>query len=178
MNIKTLIRQKKFQYPILLKLPETVDKMDNTDIINNFNLNRIKSRIPEYFSVCFNYALHNNDIQDLETAFKYTLYNYTPVHIQDATAGDIITFHRIEPDKRELRIPNERTIEHFAIISYIDIDKNILNIKSKFGQCGIFEGKIDELPVFYGNTFVIWRKKNKNSPTTKLQNVKKKIDSL
>jgi hypothetical protein len=178
MNLKNLLKQKKFQYKIALKLPHDIDRMDNTDIINNYNLNRIKSRIPEYFSVCFNYALNNPDILDLETAFECTLYNYIPVHIADARAGDMVTFHRIEPETRGLRIPNERTIEHFAIISGINIDKNILNIRSKFGQGGIFEGRIDELPVFYGNHFVIWRKQNKTSPTTKMDYVKEKTVSF
>jgi hypothetical protein len=178
LNLKKLIRQKKFQYKITLRLPEAINNMDDTDIVNNYKLNRIKSKIPVYYEVCFNYALQSTDILDLETAFEYTLYNYTPVHLAEARQGDLVTFHRIEQETRGLQIPNDRTIEHFAIISGIDIGKNILNIKSKFGSCGIFEGNIEDLPKFYGNHFVIWRKKKRTSPTEKSNSVKEKIGSF
>jgi hypothetical protein len=178
LNLKRLTRQKKYQYRIALQLPDAINNMNDTDIVNNYKLNRIKSRIPSYFEVCFNYALKTTDILDLETAFEYTIYNYTPVHVAEARAGDIVTFHKIEPETRGLRIPNERTIEHFAVISGIDIEKNILNIRSKWGSCGIFEGSIEDLPEFFGNQFVIWRRKKRNSPTTKSNSVKEKIGSF
>lgn len=163
LNLKTLSNKKTFKYPITLRLPDAINEMDDIDILNNYNVNKIRDN--KYcMYVCFNYALHNKNIMDLETAFEYTLYNYKPIELKDARVGDMITFHKIERQTRGLRIPNELNIEHLGIISDINIENNTLKIKSKWGDCGIFEGDIDLLPVFYGDTFVIWRKKqNKNN---------------
>jgi hypothetical protein len=90
-----------------------------------------------------------------------------PISKENAQQGDIISFHKI---KKSFSRPDGWNCEHFAVIS--DVQNEKINIKSKWGIMGVFEGNISELPETYGNVYVIWRRKNKNSPTEKLNSVK------
>jgi hypothetical protein len=126
LNLKELQNKNTFKYPIELRLPETLNNMNDTDILNNYNLNKINSNRYRHF-VCYHYALRNTDIMELDDAYYHILENYNPVTLKNARKNDVITFHNI---KSKRRLPDTSNIEHFAIISEINIEANILNIKA------------------------------------------------
>lgn len=166
---------------IQLKLDnDTIEKtIDDYEILDYFpQLKLIKNckyyfkKYPEYY-FCYNYIFDNPELSEVDEAFEILLYHFAPIEKQNARRGDIISFHNIRNDWRK---PDGLNCEHFAKISHID--KNDIKIISKWGIMGVFEGRVQDLPDGYGNTFVIWRRKNKNSPSRKINNVKEKIDSF
>lgn len=125
----------------------------------------------EDYYFCFNYAFNDNNIQEVEDGFKKLIYEYEPVEKLQANKGDIISFHKLN---KYNNIPDGYNCEHFAIIS--SIDKENINIKSKWGIMGVFSGSIKDLPNTYGNFYIIWKKKK--SPTEKKINVKNETVSF
>jgi len=124
------------------------------------------------YHFCYNYAFKKcyKELYEVEEAFWILIHDYIPVEKKNAKQGDIISFHSIrQNDGRLFKTPNDLNCNHFAIISGVQNGK--INIKSKFGILGVFEGTIYDLPKSYGNTCVFWRK-NKNSPTEKNKSVK------
>jgi len=175
------------KYSNKIKLVLDCDVLDKTqddfEILDYYpQLKLIKSdkyyfkKYPNEYYFCYNYAFKTIHLDEVEEAFRILIHEYNPVEKKNARQGDIISFHSIrQNDGRIFKMPNDLNCEHFAIISYID-DKNI-KIKSKFGILGVFEGGISDLPKSYGNTFIIWRRKNKTSPTRKNEYVKNTIGS-
>jgi hypothetical protein len=143
---------------------EVLDKtQDDFEVLDYYpQLRLIKSDkyyLQKYndYHFCYNYAFKKSykTLCEVEDAFKILLYEYTPIEKKNARQGDIISFHNV---KKSFSRPDSLNCEHFAIISGVQDGK--INIKSKFGILGVFEGTIYDLPKSYGNCFVIWRKNN------------------
>lgn len=112
-------------------------------------------------------------MDEVEEAFRILIHDYIPIEKKNARLGDIISFHSIRQNNgRIFKTPNDLNCNHYAIISGIKDGK--INIKSKFGILGVFEGSISDLPTSYGNCYTIWSKKNKISPTKKSKMLRKK----
>lgn len=165
----------KYSNKITLKLNNcTIEKTRNDfEILKHYpQLKLIKSdkyylKKYEDYHFCYNYTFKKSykKLYEVEDAFRILIYDYTPVEKKNARQGDIISFHNIrQNDGRLFKTPNDLNCNHFAIISGVQNGK--INIKSKFGILGVFEGSIHDLPKSYGNMYCIWRK-NKISPTTK-----------
>ena len=176
------------KYSNKIKLVLDCDVLDKTqddfEVLDYYpQLKLIKSdryylkKYPHDHYFCYNFAFKNINLYEVEDAFRILLYDYIPVEKKNARQGDIISFHSIrQNDGRLFKTPNDLNCNHFAIISGIQNGK--INIKSKFGILGVFEGTIYDLPKSYGNCFAIWRRQNKNSPTEKSKIVREKIVSF
>ena len=169
------------KYSNKIKLVLDCDVLDKTqddfEILDFYpQLKLIKSDkyyIKKYgdYHFCYNYAFKKcyKELYEVEEAFWILIHDYIPVEKKNAKQGDIISFHSIrQNDGRLFKTPNDLNCNHFAIISGVQNGK--INIKSKFGILGVFEGTIYDLPKSYGNTCVFWRK-NKKSSTEKINSV-------
>lgn len=105
---------------------------------------------------CFNYALPDYPLYCVEDGFDVLTDNYINIKLSEAKRGDIISMHLLEDETDRI---GDWNCKHFAkIIRTASRVDNII-IRSKWGQLGIYEGKLSELPEFYGNNILIWRKK-------------------
>jgi len=113
---------------------------------------------------CFNYATKNYYLEFCEDALEYINSNYKEVDIADIKIRDIIVFFEDWNDE----ICNEDNIQHFAKIVRTDNTISGTIIRSKWGQDGIFEGNINDLPDIYGDTVKFYTKKTLKSSLKRL----------
>jgi hypothetical protein len=161
-------------------LDKTTDDFEVLDYYPQLKLIRTGEYYAEKYQdyyFCYNYAFKTIHLDEVEEAFRILIHDYIPVEKKNARQGDIISFHSIrQNDGRIFKTPNDLNCNHFAVISGVQDGK--INIKSKFGILGVFEGTIYDLPESYGNNFCIWRKQNKKSSTEKNKSVKNETVSF
>lgn len=150
--------------------------VDDSDVIYHYpQLKWIKSwkyylhKYPDDYYFCYNYVFKDILLNEIDEAYEKLSDEYIPILKENARKGDIISFHKIDLKEKDYyeKQPSSMNCEHFAIISNIFILKNeqnkikkiYINIKSKWGVMGVFEGDISDLPKSYGNKYLIWRKK-------------------
>lgn len=105
-------------------------------------------------SVCFDYALDKN-FDCIDDAFYELEQEYKRITLSQAKEGDIITYH----GTKYLNKCNLTNIRHFAIIKRINKRIENIIIKSKWGRWGVYECKVNEVPMAYGENIAIWSKK-------------------
>jgi len=103
---------------------------------------------------CFNYATKNYKLEYSDDCLFYIKKNYKEISIKDLKINDIIAFFNC----KHIKYCNSETVEHFAKVVKIGTSINDLIIRSKWGDCGIYEGAIDDLPCYYGNKVKFYRK--------------------
>ena len=83
-----------------------------------------------------------------------------PIKLSQARKGDIITYHNTNYNNSKFpTLCKGFNCVHFAVIE--KVGKTVKNtiIRSKWGELGIYETKINDVPSEYGNRIIIWRKK-------------------
>jgi len=118
----------------------------------NTNLKLIKGRV-ESKGNCFNYVTKNYYLECCEDAMEYINLNYKEINIADIKIGNIIAFFDSYSKCEEI------SIQHFGKIIRTDNTISGTIIRSKWGQGGIFEGNINDLPDIYGDKVKFYRKK-------------------
>ena len=108
--------------------------------------------------VCFNFAFNDYNIESCEEALLELECNYNQIDIEKAIKGDIISYHEdtgmICRNRKPIYRPN-----HFAIINETDGTIRGTIIKSKWGTDKVFQGRINNIPEYYGEIIAIWNKK-------------------
>ena len=102
---------------------------------------------------CFNYATKNYYLEFCEDSMEYINLNYKEVDIANIKIGNIIAFFNSYSKCEEI------SIQHFGKIIKTDNTLSGTIIRSKWGQSGIFEGNINDLPDIYGDKVKFYRKK-------------------
>ena len=102
---------------------------------------------------CFNYATKNYYLEFCEDSMEYINLNYKEVDIANIKIGNIIAFFNSYSKCEEI------SIQHFGKIIRTDNTISGTIIRSKWGQGGIFEGNINDLPDIYGDKVKFYRKK-------------------
>jgi hypothetical protein len=125
------------------------DGLDEDIFIQNTGLVKFIRQGKGY---CFNYALKNYNIPFLEDSYEFLVRKYESIPKSKAKKGDIITIHNSW-------LIIDYTLCHLAIIKKLNRDLNSIIIRSKWGELGIYEGKLEDLPEIYGHRVVIWRKR-------------------
>lgn len=144
---------------------ENLSQYWNKDLereINSKNVKCIESNKKySYEFVCFNFALNdiNNWLHSCEEAYEELEYKYKQIDIKQAKKGDIISYHEISDFKNKYEKPCPENALHFAVIKNIKGTLKSTIIESKWGNDGVFESTLEEVPDTYGNCIVIWRKK-------------------
>lgn len=147
------------------------DKIENKKVEKYANVKCIKKNTEiQSDYVCFHYALvkfveninRNGGIPEFLDCCEdgyYILHDYfKQIPINQATNGDIITYHEISDYKNKYEKPCADNCMHFAVISKTNGRIKNTIIKSKWGKDGVFKGKINDVPNDYGTAIVIWRK--------------------
>ena len=131
--------------------------------INSKNVKFVDSH-KNHDGVCFNYALEDKHgfIGSCEEAYTKLKKEYKQINISKAKKGDIISYHEIGEESFYGNDVHEYNALHFAIIKKTKGTLNSTIIKSKWGNDGVFETNLYDIPDCYGNAIVIWRK-NKNN---------------
>jgi len=103
---------------------------------------------------CFNYAL--NDYSDIlsfyETIFEFVKDHYKHINLDSITIGDLVTIH-------DDTAPSEYNVQHYAKIIKTDNTLEGTIIRSKWGELGIWQGKLEDIPDIYGDVCLFWRRK-------------------
>lgn len=107
--------------------------------------------------MCFNYATKNYNLEYCEDCLSYIKERYIQIDISEIKRGDIVIIY----DNFNLydNEPHEGTVNHFAVIIQASDDISNIIIRSKWGECGIFEGRLIDLPADYGGRVCFYRKK-------------------
>ncbi len=136
--------------------PIRLNKTINSETESETRTNKVVKYIRQGKGMCFNYALKNQDLCYTEDGFQLLEVEYKRIKIEKAKKGDIITIHDVDKKYDEYLV---YTCQHFVIIK--EIKKHLRNIiiRSKWGGWAIYEGKLKDLPIIYGNTILIWRKR-------------------
>jgi len=119
----------------------------NEEIINNFpQLKNI--RLLDNMEFCFNYALGISfkDLGCIEDSVGILFDTYKRIKFKEIQKGDIVLFK------------DDFDYLHIGIIQEKGIDINNTIIRAKFGQLGIYEHKLKDTPLSYGNRIIFWRK--------------------
>ena len=139
--------------------PDNVLNTDEELITNYSNIKNLQMGKTSK-GVCFNYALNNYDYDFEDYAFDTLYYGYIPIKLSEAKKGDIITYHNVNWNiGKNKKLCGGFNCVHFAVIE--KVGKTIQNtiIRSKWGELGIYETKINDVPNEYGNRILIWRKR-------------------
>ena len=133
---------------------------DEEVISSNSNLKLLQSGHPAFGygghePLCYNYALHNYTIDDIDDAFDYLISKYKVIKISEAKKGDIVTYHY----KGYKNICNTDNIAHFAKIENCSGTIKSTIITSKWGRYGVYASSLEDVPKNYGANIQIWRKK-------------------
>lgn len=121
----------------------------------------------DFTSFCYHYALEDDTLEGCDEAYEVLDTYYKPIKLKDAREGDVISFHEtrwdlLDEDGNNLgtaEYPNMSNAVHFAKMVQTDGTKEGTIIKSKWGGFGVFEGGIEFIPQYYGNSVQVWRKK-------------------
>lgn len=105
---------------------------------------------------CPNYALTNDTIYLVQEGYEFLIDYYRAIPITEAKRGDIIVTHEVFDLTETLY---GETCLHFAKIQETDGTIQGTTIRSKWGSLGIYEGRLTNLPVMYGNVLEVWTKK-------------------
>lgn len=129
-------------------------KSENVKLINN-------SKEFGWDEVCFNYALglDRNFIGSCANAYDILKNEYEQINIGRAKKGDIISYHIRWYTSRRAEKNSRDNAVHFAIIKKTKGTLKSTIIKSKWGNDGVFETNLYDVPDSYGNVILIWRKK-------------------
>jgi len=104
--------------------------------------------------MCFNYATKNYNLEYCEDCLEYIKAKYKEVDISQLQKGDIAIFY----DDMPVGL-HEHTVQHFAIVIKASNNISDIIIRSKWGDMGIFEGRLIDLPSDYGDRVIFYRKK-------------------
>jgi len=118
------------------------------------NLNLITSEHKVKSGYCYNYALNNYKLCDIDENYDYLKSNYKKIQLHLIKKGDIAVFYDGD-------INDCYNIQHYAKIMKTNNTLPGTIIRSKWGRLGIWQGNIEDIPNIYGNKIVFWRKINK-----------------
>jgi hypothetical protein len=122
---------------------------DPTDKFIRQNFKEYKQIYNKNFSnrhnYCFNYALNTTKLLFVEDTIEYLFDNYKTISRKNIKINDIIAF------------ADEYDFLHFAKVSGTD---NMIMVRSKLGQMGIYEHNIEDTPIICGDRYIIFRKRS------------------
>jgi len=143
-------------YPITLDEDYGGAVFDYQHLLVNPNLKLLKKGSCDWFDikepVCYDYAL-GKEFDDIFEPFWILRKKYKRILLSLARRGDIITYHS------EKNKSNVNNVQHFAVIHKTAKHIKDVIIRSKWARCGVYECKTNEVPEYYGNHIIIWRKK-------------------
>ena len=150
-------------------IDEFSDDNEVTTIYPYANLKLIKHYKKCREGLCFNYALKRYSTYFscfmFEDAYKYLIKTYTPIELENLEVGDVVTYHDYEWDNFVLNCfteyPTANNVRHYAKVVKTDGTLKGTIIRSKWGNCGIFETDLEGVPIEYGEAIVLWRKKER-----------------
>ena len=120
----------------------------------NIKLKLIKRGF-ESVGQCFNYALKNYNIEYLDNIINYIEENFTKIALKEVRKGDIVIYY--DDFNKGL---DEYNIQHLGIIYKTGENISDIIIRSKWGDCGIFETNLETVPDIYGDRVCFYRRNN------------------
>lgn len=144
---------KKLKYQYIINNSISKEDFDfcnsNEDIIKLFNEQLRNIKNIENSQYCFNYALNNTWINNIEQGIGIVFDKYSLLNFRKIKKGDIVLFR------------DDFDYLHIAKISKKAKNINDTIIIGKFGSLGIYEHRLIDTPLSYGNYISFWRKKKR-----------------
>ena len=97
-------------------------------------------------SFCFNYALKTSKLLFCEDTAEYLFDNYKKISLKNLQVKDVIAF------------ADDCNFLHFAVVFKTGKTVNDIIVRSKFGHLNIYEHKLIDTPINFGDRFIIFRK--------------------
>jgi len=141
----------------------TIDNEEFEEKKYRSKISPIKNRRCKWDEVCYDYALkklakaRGEYIWCCENGFNFLDEFFNQINIEDAKAGDIITYHEINDFKSKYEKPCGGNCMHFGIITKTDGTIEGTTIESKWGEEKVYKTKIADVADIYGNAVVIWK---------------------